>query len=514
MMQENTDHIMKESRNLEIPDSLIEQAKQNTPDPKKDNLNKRALTSGMFFVFAQLFARGLTLVATPFYTRLLSTSQYGVVRNYESWLMAAYTVMSLCLWRSEDVAKQDFKDEYYEYTSSVHSLSYVSILFFAALMLIFKGPIQSFLEWDDVMFYFCPVYVLTYTSMLYLQRRDKQMLKYKLATAATLLTIVPGILLSLIFLYYGKTHGMQENLIQLRVIGYYTPQIIGGAIIAVLIWKQGKTFYNKRYWIYGLKFSVPLIPEAESVQIMNLSDKFMVQKLVGAAETGIFALPQTVSFIISILEDSVWNAWIPWLYEKIARDELEDVEKPWITVMHIFGLMSWVLVALAPEEIAILGNKNDYAASIYLIAPMVTGSLFRFYSYSYSAIQNYHKNTRWVAFGTITTMLLNVVLNYIFIVHINYQAAAYTTMISFIVLLFMQGYLEHRITGMVIVPLYKTVAIGAFYAILNMATMSIFHIPWYLRWLIILVVCLAALVILRERLIAVLSVFKSKKKKK
>ena len=511
-MQDHTELHDQESRNLEIPDSLIEQAASNQKQDKKDNLNKRALTSGMFFVFAQLFARGLTLVATPFYTRMMTNAQYGIIRNYESWLMAAYTVMSLCLWRSEDVARQDYKDHYYEYTSSVHSLSYLSILFFTALMLIFKTPIQHFLEWNDIMFYFCPIYVLTYTSMLYLQRRDKQMLKYKLATASTLLTIVPGILISLFLIYYGIHHGMQDDVVNLRVIGYYTPQILGGAIIAVLIWKQGKTFFNKEYWIYGLKFSIPLIPEAESVQIMNLADKFMVQKLVGAAETGIFALPQTVSFIISILEDSVWNAWIPWLYEKIARDELEDVEKPWITMMHIFGLMSWVLVALAPEEIAILGDKTQYAASIYLIAPMVTGSLFRFYSYSYSAIQNYHKNTRWVAFGTISTMLLNVVLNYIFIVHINYQAAAYTTMISFIVLLFMQGYLEHRITGMVIVPLHKTVLIGVFYAVINMATMSIFNIPWYLRWLLIVVVGIVSLILLRERLLAVLSVFRKKKK--
>lgn len=507
-----SDNKKQESQAFEIPDSMIEQAKNNSKS-SKDNLNRRALTSGMFFVIAQLFAKGLTLIVTPLYTHMLTTGQYGLMRNYESWLMTAYTIMSLCLWRSVDVAKQDFKDEYNAYTSSMHSLSYVSIAFFTALMLIFKPQIQAFLEWDDIMFYFCPMYVFTYTSMLYLQRRDKQVLKYKLATAATLLTIIPGTLLGLYMMYRGSFFGVEDRL-QLKIIGYYTPQIIGGLIMAAIIWTQGKKFYDKRYWIYGLKFSLPLIPEAESVQIMNLSDKFMVQKMVGATQTGIFALPQTVSFILAILEDSVWNAWIPWLYEKIERKELKDVEKPWITVMHIFGLISWVLVALAPEEIQILGNKRDYAASIYLVAPMLTGTLFRFYSYSYSAIQNYHKKTNWVAFGTVTTMLLNVVLNYIFISKISYMAAAYTTAISFIVLLFMQGYLEHKITGMVIVPLHKTVMIGGLYAGLNCATMLLFQIRWYIRWGIIALVCLAALVILKDQLISVLGIFRKKKKKK
>ncbi len=501
---------MDQKKNYQIPPSLVEQSEKLTQN-SKDNLNRRALTSGMFFVIAQLLAKGMTLLATPLYTRIMSQAQYGITRNYESWLMAAYTVMSLCLWRSEDVAKQDFKDEYYEYTSSVHSLSYVSILFFTALCLIFKNPIQQFLEWDDLMFYFCPIYVLTYTSMLYLQRRDKQILKYKLATLSTVLTIIPGTILAILLLLWGKNHGMEQNLVQLKIIGYYIPQFIGGALMAAIIWTQGKTFFNKKYWIYGLKFSIPLIPEAESVQIMNLADKFMVQKLVGAAEAGIFALPQTVSFIISILQDSVWNAWIPWLYEKIARDEVKDVEKPWMTMMHLFGILSWMLVVLAPEEIAVLGKASEYAVSIYLVAPMVTGALFRFYSYGYSAVQNYHKNTKWVAFGTIVTMLLNVVLNYIFIVHINYIAAAYTTLISFAILLLMQGYLEKRITGMVIIPLHKTFLIGVFYTAVNMATMLLYHQPWFIRWALLLAVTVGVLFLMKDRFQDILGMMKKKK---
>ena len=86
----------------------------------------------------------------------------------------------------------------------------------------------------------------------------------------------------------------------------------------------------------------------------------------------------------------MWNAWIPWLYEKIARRETKDVEKPWISVMHMCGLLSWLLVVLAPEEIRILGPEK-YREAVWLVAPMVSGTLFRFFSYSYSAIQNYYK---------------------------------------------------------------------------------------------------------------------------
>ena len=97
---------------------------------KDASLNKRAFTSGFFFILAQLFARGLTFAVTPVYSRLLTKAQYGVVRTYESWLLIAYTIMSLCLWRSVDVAKKDFEDDYNGYVSSVHTLSYIAIAFF------------------------------------------------------------------------------------------------------------------------------------------------------------------------------------------------------------------------------------------------------------------------------------------------------------------------------------------------------------------------------------------------
>lgn len=476
---------------------------------ERKNLNKMAFTSGLFYIIAQFMVRGLTFAVTPVYSRMLSTAQYGDIRVYESWLLIAYTVMSLCLWRSVDVAKYDFKDKFYEYTSSIHCLSYISIAFFFALCLLFKPQVQSFTQMDDLMFYTCFLYVFTYTSMLYLQRRDKQLLKYKFSTFATLVTIVPGTLLSILLIYLGRRQELYEQLVARRIIGYYTPQIIGGAIIAVLIMTQGKKVYNKVYWKYGLSYSLPLIPEALSIQIMNQSDKIMIQKLVGSDFSGIFALATTISFIIWILEDSVWNAWIPWLYEKIARSETQDIVKPWTTVMHAFGILSWLLVMLAPEEILILGGSK-YRDAIYLIAPMVSGTLFRFFSYSYSAIQNYYKNTKYVAAGTIATMILNVILNYVCIIWFGYRAAAYTTAFSYIVLLIVQGILEHKITGQVIVPVKDTVKIAVFYGALNVASMFFFTVPWFVRYLFILLVCGLAAYKMKDELLKVVKMMKKK----
>ena len=263
------------------------------------------------------------------------------------------------------------------------------------------------------------------------------------------------------------------------------------------------------YWKYALKYSLPLIPEALSIQIMNQADKIMIQFLVGYEYTGIFALGTTISFIIWIVEDSVWNAFLPWMYEKISRDEENDIEKPWTVLMHGFGIMSWFLVALAPEIVAILGSK-EYHMAVFLVTPMVTGTLLRFYCYIYTAIQNYHKKTTYVAVGTIVTMIINVILNYVCIIKFGYMAAAYTTAISYFILLILQGYLEKKVAGRRVISLKKSGAVSVMYFTLNLVTMMLFNLPWYVRYGVIAAVTLVAVRWMLPQFLRVLKDFKKK----
>lgn len=452
---------------------------------QNSKLNRLAFKAGIFYIVGQLFIRGITFLTTPIYTRLLSKAQYGEIRVYESWLLIMVPVMSLCLFRSVDRAKYDMGEKYNEYVSSVQTLSYLSITGFFGLCMLFRPQMQKFWGMTDVMFFMAFLYVFGYTSILFMQRREKQMMRYKASIFITTVTIVPATVLSIFLIYLGRVNGYTDKLVELRVWGFYVPQVLGGLLVAVLLWKQGGKFIRREYWKYALKYSLPLIPEMLSIQIMNQADKIMIQFLVGYEYTGIFALGTTISFIIWIVEDSVWNAFLPWMYEKISAGETEDIENPWTILMHGFGILSWFLVALAPEIVAVLGS-SEYRMAIFLIAPMVTGTLLRFYSYIYTAIQNYYKKTAYVAAGTIITMVINVILNYVCILRFGYMAAAYTTAASYFILLVMQGLLEKMVAGRIIIPLKKSVMISVTYLALNLVTMELFAFKWYVRYLVVL----------------------------
>lgn len=451
---------------------------------KSKSLNKLAMKAGIFYVVSQLFVRGITFLTTPIFTRLLSKPQYAEYSRYESWLLIFAPVMSLCLWRSVERAKYDVREHFNEFCSSVQTLSYLSITVFFVIFWTFRDTVGRLCSMTDFMLLIAFLYTYAHTSIFYYQRREKQMMRYKASTAFSACTVIPAALLAVILVSYGRTHGYEERLVDLRIIGHYTPMIAGGFFVAVLMLVQGRRLIHLGHWKYALRFSLPLIPEVLSIQIMNQADKLMVIWLTGKVNGSVFSLATQVSYIIWIIEDSVWNAWLPWMYEKMAIGEEDGIEDTWTILMHGFGTFSWLLVALAPEIILILGGKQ-YGDSIYLIAPMVTGTLFRFYSYSYTAIQNFHKKTVFVAASTVSVMFLNVILNYICILLFGYRAAAYTTAFSYLVLLIVQAFMEKRLTGKQIIPLKKTLCISCAWFLLCLATMLLFRIPVIGRYLVI-----------------------------
>ena len=75
------------------------------------------------------------------------------------------------------------------------------------------------------------------------------------------------------------------------------------------------------------------------MQIMNQSDRILIRKIVGEYGCGIFSIGMTVSYVVWILGGFSVECLDSWLYEKIAREEADEVEKPWTIVMHMFGLL-------------------------------------------------------------------------------------------------------------------------------------------------------------------------------
>ena len=92
------------------------------------------------------------------------------------------------------------------------------------------------------------------------------------------------------------------------------------------------------------------------------------------------------------------------------------------------------LLLITPEMLWLMGGES-YMEAKYVIPPVVVGCMCQFVFSLYINAEFYLKKQTRIAVGTVLAAALNIVLNIIFVPRYGYIAAAYTTLIGYLVLL-------------------------------------------------------------------------------
>lgn len=82
-----------------------------------------------------LFNKALAFFTIPIFTRLLTTSEYGIAQTYLSWVSILTLIVGLSLGNSIRTAYVDFHDDIEGYMSSIFGLSLLSFLVSSALII-------------------------------------------------------------------------------------------------------------------------------------------------------------------------------------------------------------------------------------------------------------------------------------------------------------------------------------------------------------------------------------------
>ena len=249
-----------------------------------------------------------------------------------------------------------------------------------------------------------------------------------------------------------------------------TARILGLALVELICYpcfffiqmKRGKIFYSKKYWKYAVLFNFPLIPHYLSNTILGSSDRIMIQRMVGEAEAGIYSLAYSIAQLMSMVNDALNKTMSPWLYQKIRDKKYTDISKVVYISLAIVGVCNIFLIAIAPEIVAIFAPKEYYDA-IYVIVPVALSGFFTYMYLCFAPFEFYYEKRIWTTIGTLTSALINLVLNLIFIPIFGYMAAGYTTLIAYAVNALMHYFFSRKVCRTYIgniEPYNKTILLG------------------------------------------------------
>lgn len=388
--------------------------------------NSKAAKAGLGYIIGNYLLRGLSFFTVPIFTRLLTTSDYGIFNSFLAYESILFIILGFAIHSSYKNALYKYKDQFENYVSSTFVLIIISLFIWLIMFFLFSVQICDFLQLNKLSIYMLIIY--SFSSAIITCANSYFALNYEVKKFVKLSSIsaITNIILSILLI---KTIFVNDSYLG-RIIGTAIPSFVISIYIIYEQFKRAKPVINLGFWKWGLNYSMPIIPHGISQIILNQFDRIMILNMIGAAQSGLYSFAYTIYTIINVTTNSLGTAWEPWFYEKMNERKYDEIKLR--SSQYILGITTFTICVMlvSPEIIKILGSK-EYWDAIHCILPIVAAGFFSFLYTLPSGIEYFHGKTKYIALGTVGAAFVNIVLNYIFIDIYGYVAAAYTTLFTY-----------------------------------------------------------------------------------
>lgn len=405
---------------------------------RKDD-GKNTLIAMIFNVIAVIFQIIVSLVVTVCITRVISTEDLGIATCFTTLKSILSIVCLLAINISINRLLVDIKDNVYEFLSSVYLTSLLSCFVVYIIYLLFNSTFNKLFGFDFKMMslMFSLVFLIDACTLMAAYWNYKNY--YKFSFIYNILANPIGQILSLTFAYLLVSKKYLG-----RIIGIDFFNVLFGIGCGVYILYKGHFKINKKYIKDSLKISVPMIPHLIAQLLLTSCDLLMIKNICGASDAGVYSMAYTIAGLLYAVLVQFFNPWSPWVYRRLKENEIKAVYNNSKLMMLFCFYLCNVLICLAPDIIHLLLN-NSYYPAISLVAPITIGIFFQVMYIFFFDVEYYYKKNKQIAFFSVITSILNIILNYIFINKFGYHAAAYTTLISYLILLLLHYFGMRRV---------------------------------------------------------------------
>ena len=388
--------------------------------------------ASLWFLISTFMQKAVSVISTPIFTRLLTTQQYGEYNVFQSWMGIITVIVTLNLFLGvflQGLVK--FEHEAKVYASSMQGLTLALCSFWTVIYFIFHGFFNQLFELNTVQMSFMLIMIWTTAVFQFWSAEQRVNNKYRLLVGLTILVMIAQPAIGVV-------------LVQLSDAAYKaTARILGMVIvnIAAYTWcffvqmKRGKTFFSKKYWLYALKFNLPLVPHYLSQTLLYGSDRIMISRYVSESAAGIYSLAYSVAVIMTMFNTAITQTMGPWMYRKIKDRKPQDIAHIVYSAMLIIAAANLTLIMLAPEAISLFAPP-EYSDAKWVIPPVALSVFFMFMYDMFASFQFYFEKSWFIMAASVFGAALNIGLNYLFLsprwFNFGYVAAGYTTLICYI----------------------------------------------------------------------------------
>lgn len=384
--------------------------------------------ASLWFAVCSAMQKGVDLLCTPVFTRILSPEEYGVYAVYQSWypIFLIFTTLNLYAGVYNN-GMIKWPNNRAELTSSLLGLSTTITVIWLIVYLFNINYWNSLIGLPTILIlaiFAEALFVPAYNFWAAGQRFDYKYRKLVFVTLAMgIVTPVLAIISILLTPYKAEA----------RILSVVLVQVCVGLTFYIIKMFAGRKFYIKEYWRFALAFNLPLVPHYLSQTVLNQIDRIMIADIVGTREAAIYAVAYTISMMLTIVTSAINASYIPFTYKAIKNQSYKSLKETSGYLVLFIGIGSMVAICVGPEIIRIFAAPVYYE-SRWIIPPVAEAVLFMFIFPLFCNVEFYFEQTKFIMVASIVAAITNIILNYIAIPIFGYIAAAYTTLFCYMLL--------------------------------------------------------------------------------
>lgn len=429
-----------------------------------------------YYLIGNIFNKGMSFLTVPIFSRILSTSDYGIVTTYNSWITILSMVIGFALHMGIRAAFIDYEEKMDDFMSVTTTFTIESGFLLSAIVLATSLLIKISIPFTLIVLCLlqglAAALIQNYSMYLMMQYR------YRFRTVLMVFPNLISVILSIVAILFVVN---SDELYMGRIVPTACVYIFFGCLVCFLIYKKSRTLYNSSYLKYGLAISAPLVLHGIALNVLSQSDRTMITWLADASQTGIYSLIYNFSMLATVITTSLEGVWVPWFMKRYQENRIKEINVLAVDYLCVVTCAMVGLILVGPEVVRVLASQK-YWEGIIIIPPVVLSNYLIFVYTMYVNVEHYHKKTLYITINTIIAATTNLVLNYYLIPLFGYIAAAYTTLSAYLIALVLHASYAKKLNNEIypirmFLPslLQIALATATFYLLLN---------SWWLRWTI------------------------------
>lgn len=430
------------------------------------NKEKQIFKAGLWYTIGNILVKAVNFLALPIFTNLMTTREYGIFGTYQAYEIIFSVVVSLGVSGTIRAAYNDYKNNFEKYVTSITT----PIILITIIMLFCDGGIAFFFKKIELFFYGLALILNCmgnafreiFSQKYVVQNKYKQNLIMSLAISV----------LNISFSYVFCMSIFQTERHFSRIWGACLSAFIVAVIMYILQLKQDRTIVWPKAWKFSLLLGLPLIFHQLSLSILGQCDKIMIQNQVGLDAAGIYSSMTTIILVPQVIMHSFDNAWAGWFFTNISKcssdtsqQEIRDLNNK-LVITFMLVMMGFSLISHEIVRFMVGAEYREGVTILYILSVSVFANFLYIFAVN---VEYYTKNTKMIAVYTVISAFFNIAFNYILILLIGYVGAAFATLASRLILLYLHTKQSRRLinydvlgNNVIFVSLFLIAAVSAF----------------------------------------------------